>query len=137
MTKELTFDECYKAAKLVANCPKERISSVLLILARSGFDGESIEQALAEAQKEKELNHIYRKRRNNNMRENWLETTDEIALMLRKAYDYNVSFSSISNLSGINRTQLYQYMRGTKNASYFTAKTIKETLEKVFSDIGV
>ena len=137
MTKELTFDECYKAAKLVANCPKERVSAVLLILARSGFDGDCIEQVLAEAQNEKNMNHAYRRRRNNNMRENWLETTDETALMLRKAYDCNVSFSTISNLSGINRTQLYQYMRGTKNASYFTAKSIKETLTKIFEDIGV
>lgn len=137
MARELTFDECYKAAKLVANCPRDRVSAVLLILAKSGFDIENIEQIIEDAQNAKEIDHIYRRRRNNDMRENWLDTEDETALMLRKAYDCNVSFSTISNLSGINRTQLYQYMRGIKNASVFTAKTIQETLEKVFADIGV
>ena len=132
----MTFDECYKAAKLVASCPRDRLSAVLAILAQSGFDIENIEQILAESQKMRDEPHIYYRRKYNGMRDNWLDTDNEIALMLRKAYDCNVSFTTLSDLCGINRTQLYQYTRGIKTASDITARMIRDSLEKIFADIG-
>ena len=118
------------------------INRILNLIGADSFEREeyekheNIEQILAESQKMRDEPHIYYRRKNNGMRDNWLDTDNEIALMLRKAYDCNVSFTTLSDLCGINRTQLYQYTRGIKTASDITARMIRDSLEKIFADIG-
>ena len=136
MARELKFNDYYKAAKMVANCPRDRVPAVLAILEQSGINVDTIDEIIKTATVETKTNHIYCKRRNNGMRGNWLDTDNEIALMLRKAYDYNVGFTTLSNLCGLHRTILYHYMRGLKTPTPQNAETIKETLNKIFADIG-
>lgn len=137
MARELKFNDYYRAAKMVANCPRDRVSAVLKILEQSGVNVETLEEIIKSAEVENTHHHIYYKRRNNGKRGNWLDTDNEIALMLRKAYDYNVGFTTLSNLCGLHRSILYHYMRGIRVPSPENAQVIKDTLTKIFEDIGV
>ena len=134
MARELTIDDYLKAAKIVANCPRDRVAYVLQILAQSGMEIEELENVIERAKVEK-TKHIYCKRRNDDKRDNWRDTTNPTTLLLRKAYDLNIGFTTLSRMCGVDRVTLYHYLRGTKTATEINAGKIEDTLTKMIAEI--
>lgn len=135
MARELTFDDYYKAAKLVANCRQDRIPYVLQILEQSEINIDEIETIIAEVKAENKK-HIYCKRANENYRGNWKPSDNDTTLLLRKAYDLNISFSSINSITGIDRTSLYKYLWGERTPSEVKAKIIADKVGKMIEEVG-
>lgn len=134
MARELTFDDYYRAAKMVANCPHDRIPYVLQILAQSGINVEQIETIIKEA-KVANKRHIYCKRRNDNTRAKWKPSDNDTTLLLRKAYDLNISFSTIQKKCDIDRTSLYKYLWGERLPSHTNANRIGEIVGTMIAEI--
>ena len=135
MARELTIDDYLKAAKIVANCPRDRVAYVLQILAQSGMEIEELENVIERAKAER-TRHIYYKRRNDDKRDNWRDTTNPTTLLLRKAYDLNIGFTAINNLTGIDRTTLYKYLWAKRIPSGKDAKTIEDVVGKMIAEIS-
>lgn len=123
-----------KAAKLIASCPRDRLELVLQVLEKGGIEFERLDEIL-ERMSVGEKKVIYGRRPNDNKRDNWLESDNAVTLLLREAYDKNVSMTVISNLSGVHRVTLYKYLRGLTQPNYKTSAAITEAIEKIFSDI--
>lgn len=123
-----------KAAKLIASCPRDRLELVLQVLEKGGIEFERLDEIL-ERMSAEEKKAIYGKRKNDDKRDNWLKSDNAITLLLREAYDKNVSMTVISNLSGVHRVTLYKYLRGVLAPGAKTSTAIKEAIEKIFNDI--
>ena len=70
------------------------------------------------------------------MKDLWVETDSTAALMLRKAYDKNISLTAIANLSGVHRVSLYRYMTGKQKPSKYVGDKIIIAINNIFSNIG-
>lgn len=135
MARELTVDDYFKAAKLVANCPRDRVPYVLQILAKAEIDVEQLDTIIEEAKTERKR-HLYCKRTNEDTREKWRLTDNETTMILRKAYNLNIGFSAIKNLTGIDRTSLYKYLWAERVPSPKKAEKIAEVVGKMIAEVS-
>ena len=131
---EFTPEQYLEAAKIVASCKENRLSLVLDILKKGGFDisADSIMNSIAEvesagysAEEVKKFNRMkrYDKR--------WIKTNDPIVLTLRNAYLDGVKISTIASTAEITRTVLYEYMVGRRQYSDFIAEKFVSAFEKL------
>lgn len=102
-----------EAIEMVQKCRKDRLTYVLDILRVAGYEFSEQEVGVSRAvkvsiEKVNELNRIGKKR-------NWKESSDEAIVLLREAYLKGIKFTDVNRLTGINRTVLYEYLKGERN----------------------
>lgn len=106
-----------KAARIVANCPKNRLPEVLAILKQGG-----IEIDLEEAKRQR--NAVGRKKstlqsqRSEQEKEKFIDTDDPCVLKLREAYDLGISFTHLGRIVGLDKTTLYKYLYAERLPSF-------------------
>lgn len=122
------------AAKIIAMCPANRLDLVLDVLKMGGLESEKINEALANA-KTRRKKTVYDAREHDDKRDLWIETDDEVANLLRDAYDKNVSMSAISKMTGIHKVSLYRYLRGENRPSKVKGDMITAAVNKIFKEI--
>ena len=121
-----------EAIEMVQKCRKDRLTYVLDILRVAGYEFSEQEVGVSRAvkvsiEKVNELNRIGKKR-------NWKESSDEAIVLLREAYLNGIKFTDVNRLTGINRTVLYEYLKGERDVPLAyrerLIKTLRELLER-------
>ena len=102
-----------EAIEMVQKCRKDRLTYVLDILRVAGYEFSEQEVGVSRAvkvsvEKMNELNRQGRKR-------NWKESDDEAIILLRQVYLKGVKFTDVNKLTGVNRTVLYEYLKGERS----------------------
>ena len=100
-----------KAAKILANCPRERIPMIANLFKDSGvvIRDEDIKYF---TQTQNEKKETLKENRANMDTSSWLPTKEGSVLRLREAFMDGISMTALSKKVGVHRTSLYKYMRG-------------------------
>lgn len=131
---EFTQEQYLEAAKIVASCKENRLSLVLDILKKGGFDisADPIENAITEVESAaSSVEEVRRLSRMKRYDKRWVKTNDPIILTLRNAYLDGVKISTIASTAGITRTVLYEYMVGRRQYSDYIADKFIFAFEKL------
>lgn len=110
-------NEYLKAARIVANCPKNRLPEVLAILKQGGIEidtGEVQKQRNAVGKKKSTL----QSQRSEQAKEKFVDTDDPFVLKLREAYDFGISFTHLGRIVGLDKSTLYKYLYATRLPSF-------------------
>lgn len=124
----------YKIARLLASCPKDRMKLVLKVLEGGGINVDGFTNLIDEMNREEKAK-VYERRTREEKRDLWLDSDDPATLLMRKAYDRGVSMTVISGMTGVHRTTLYKYLRGTVKPKELARKSVTDAIEKIFADI--
>lgn len=131
---DFTPEQYLEAAKIVATCKENRLSIVLDILKKGGFDlsndtvAEAIYDKMLDGYTTEEIKKYSRLKRYD---KRWVKTSDPIVITLRNAYLDGVKISTIAATAGITRTVLYEYMIGRRQYSGFIAEKFILAFEKL------
>lgn len=111
----LNSEDYFKALKLIGSARADRLPYLFETFKTMGLDLPE-PSALLSQKPEKEFQRQFWQRRPSVPKsyKQFRETSDEVAMVLRKAYDCDISFSLIAERSGVNRSQLYKYMWGDR-----------------------
>lgn len=124
----------YKAAKLVATCPKDRLELVLEVLQKGEVTTDGFDEIIEKIKKDKRQS-VYERRKGDEKRDLWKTSDNPVTILLRKAYNRNISMTSISRLSGVHRVTLYKYMRGLTTPGERVSSAITNAVNEIFSDL--
>lgn len=134
---DLTKEDYLEAARLIAECKPNKLMYVLAVLRQGGFDVDSMvsneNSYYANYNSKLTLDELRRKKRESRYKDIWINSDDPIVLALRNAYLDGFKVSDISECSGITRTAIYDYMRGSRQYSAFT----KERFLNAFESLGI
>lgn len=123
-----------EAIEMIQRCRKDRLPYVLDILKAAGYEFSSSEINLSRANKmSREQMSSYKRNRKHN---EWAESNDETVQLLREAYLVGVSFTDINKLTGINRTVLYEYLKGAREVPEAYKDDLTNTLKTVLTEIN-
>lgn len=123
-----------EAIEMIQRCRKDRLPYVLDILKAAGYEFSSSEINLSRANKmSMEQMSSYKRNRKHN---EWAESNDETVQLLREAYLVGVSFTDINKLTGINRTVLYEYLKGAREVPEAYKDDLTNTLKTVLTEIN-
>lgn len=123
-----------EAIEMIQRCRKDRLPYVLDILKAAGYEFSSGEINLSRANKmSREQMSSYKRNRKHN---EWAESNDETVQLLREAYLVGVSFTDINRLTGINRTVLYEYLKGAREVPEAYKGDLMNTLKTVLTEIN-
>jgi len=126
-------DKYLEAARLVANCKPNKLPYVLALLKQGGF--EISQETIDEAKQKVDGRNRYRQDlRDEHGTDGWKDTDDPACLTLRKLYENGESIIRLSRASGIHKTTLYSYIRGTAKPSKPTINRINEALSSLYGD---
>ena len=134
MPNTITATESIRAARLLRNCPMEKMPLVIEVLKQGGFDitDESLAEAKQLAMKAETADLL--KSRSVSDKSKWLWTDNEFVLTLREAYDDGVSFPEICSRTGLNKSTVYRCLRGEKIGSQRTQELITSAIEAIRRD---
>lgn len=118
-----------EAIEMVQKCRKDRLTYVLDILRVAGYEFSEQEVGVSRAvkvsvEKMNELNRQGRKR-------NWKESDDEAIILLRQVYLKGVKFTDVNKLTGVNRTVLYEYLKGERSVPLAYREKLIRTLHEL------
>ena len=118
-----------EAIEMVQKCRKDRLTYVLDILMVAGYEFSEQEVGVSRAvkvsvEKMNELNRQGRKR-------NWKESDDEAIILLRQVYLKGVKFTDVNKLTGVNRTVLYEYLKGERSVPLAYREKLIRTLNEL------
>ena len=131
MANGVSIADSIKAARLIRNCPMEKIPLVVEVLRQGGFDitDKSFDEARQIAMKVETAN--LRGSRSVADKSKWIWTDNEFVLMLREAYDDGISFPDICERTGLNKSTVYRCLWGEKVGSQRTQKLITEAIKDI------
>lgn len=118
-----------EAIEMVQKCRKDRLTYVLDILRVAGYEFSEQEVGVSRAvkvsvEKMNELNRQGRKR-------NWKESDDEAIILLRQVYLKGVKLTDVNKLTGVNRTVLYEYLKGERSVPLAYREKLIRTLHEL------
>ena len=118
-----------EAIEMVQKCRKDRLTYVLDILRVAGYEFSEQEVGVSRAvkvsvEKMNELNRQGKKR-------NWKESDDEAIILLRQVYLKGVKFTDVNKLTGVNRTVLYEYLKGERSVPLAYREKLIRTLHEL------
>lgn len=121
-----------EAIEMVQRCRKDRLTYVLDILRVAGYEFSAQEVGVSRAVKVsiEKMNELKRQER----KHNWKESHDEAIVLLREAYLKGIKVTDINRLTGVNRTVIYEYLKGERDVPLAyrerLIKTLRELLER-------
>lgn len=121
-----------EAIEMVQRCRKDRLPYVLDILRVAGYEFSAKEVGVSRAVKVsiEKMNELKRQEK----KHNWRESHDEAIVLLREAYLKGIKVTDINRLTGINRTVIYEYLKGERDVPLVyrerLIKTLRELLER-------
>ena len=112
---KLTKTDYFKAMRMVSSARPERIPYLVDGFRNIGLDipeiSEEMRKKLADDYTQSRFRRSGRREMNT---DKFRETTDELALILRDVYRREISFTRLSEKTGVNRSCIYKYMWGTQ-----------------------
>lgn len=142
MGKETISTE--EAVKMIAGCEANRLPIVLEVLEQSGyrFSGEAVRLANYigtghEGRYGWDRTPFVVEKRREKEHKGWLETENEAALALRKAYLDGLRFSRIAELSGVSRKQPYVYMYGRVTPGTTLTNRLLNAIEECYKEQNI
>ena len=118
-----------EAVKMVSDCQRERLPYVLAILKREGYEFPDTAVELAQTTKRSRTEQAAWRRKKE--RRLWYRSDDPTVALLREAYIRGVSFTDISNMSGVNRTVMYEYLKGTRAVPEQYREELSDTIRTI------
>lgn len=118
-----------EAIEMVQRCRKDRLPYVLDILRVAGYEFTEREMQFSRASKVsyEQISAANRKAKE----KDWVMTDDEVVILLRDAYLKGVKFTDINRLTGINRTVLYEYLKGKRSIPLAYRDKLNNTLREL------
>lgn len=110
----------------VSTCRVDRLPYVLDILRRSGYEFSNDAIQLARTTQSNKIQRVAKRRKV--AKKAWLETDDEAVELLREAYFLGMSITDINRRTGINRTVMYEYLKGTRKVPEHCRETLISNL---------
>ena len=118
-----------EAIEMVQKCRKDRLTYVLDILRVAGYEFSEQEVGVSRAVKVsvEKMNELNRQGR----KQNWKESDDEAIILLRQVYLKGVKFTDVNKLTGVNRTVLYEYLKGERSVPLAYREKLIRTLHEL------
>ena len=112
---KLTKTDYFKAMRMVSSARPERIPYLVDGFRNIGLDIPEISEEMRKKLAEDYTQSRFRRNHSREMNtDKFRDTTDELALILRDVYRREISFTRLSEKTGVNRSCLYKYMWGTQ-----------------------
>jgi hypothetical protein len=112
---KLTKTDYFKAMRMVSSARPERIPYLVDGFRNIGLDIPEISEEMRKKLADDYTQSRFRRNHSREMNtDKFRDTTDELALILREVYRREISFTRLSEKTGVNRSCLYKYMWGTQ-----------------------
>ena len=112
---KLTKTDYFKAMRMVSSARPERIPYLVDGFRNIGLDIPEISEDMRKKLAEDYTQSRFRRNSSREMNtDKFRDTTDELALILRDVYRREISFTRLSEKTGVNRSCIYKYMWGTQ-----------------------
>lgn len=118
-----------EAIEMIQKCRKDRLPYVLDILRVAGYEFSAQEVGVSRAVKVsiEKMNELKRQEK----KHNWKESHDEAIVLLREAYLKGIKITDINRLTGVNRTVIYEYLKGERAIPQVYRERLIQTLRKL------
>lgn len=130
-TATLTADQAIRLARAVKGCSAKQMPYIRKILEAANIELPTEDEVNTAVYGRKDA---IKRRRTDKSRDKWQDTSDELSLALRKAYDMDIGFAALSNLTGVGRSALYHYMWGDRCANKEIKEIVINKLNELFTE---